>query len=687
MREGDFQYVYKRFKAIILREWRFILFTAVLSAVLLSVFNLLFRKPPPYEAKVHMMIEPQGKEISLLSQQIERRYQSTAQMVFNTFTIKSRFPEFYRGLVDTSLMYEVVEGRVRGVKSLKPGTYTEDSLHAVVCPCSKRFKVVVYDTLSLWKRLSKLKLSIVSQGEDVFSADRPVFFTISYISYDRRWAERAVEKVADWLRDIRLKEKKNQLERQKKTIERLMDYYRRQIDFLADEIQRFKKGMRYPEFTEESILSLMAETNTSLNRIKKLLEFVSNHPTDTAFIDVGNKTLNDIQRERINLILTFWDLREKYGDEHPQVKSVRSQIDRINALLVRSAKDNTKYLQEQLNYYKSILPEVLEEQAMLLTIRRNLENAEDFYIALGQKLNDTEVQMGSLVSDVHILASPVVKKVGIYTRTRVVALMGFLIGLIVAVGIAILRDITTDIVLDEDTLPFPKEKVIIMPKFSGADLLPVDMIKLKEVDSSSPALNEFRKLLFKLNMFENLKEVVAITSTQTGEGKTFVSVNLASAAAISGIPILLIDGDIRAKGLSYLLGLGDVKGYSDGHYEPYRIHERLYVLPVGSAREDHLLLFNEMLSNIGPLAEKFLIILDLPPITVAPEIKLLEKFAVKYVLVLKYNYTKRSFLKMVDITPDLVVFNQKGRTSGYYRKYYRRRRRGLRDILRGFLKR
>ncbi|NPA79957.1 MAG: P-loop NTPase [Thermotogae bacterium] len=689
MRETNFQYTYRRIKAVLVREWRLILLTAILGAAISVVGNILLRKGPKFRAYVHMMKTSKVNQVSVLADQMGS-VRPTSPSV-DVLALKIRFPDFYRGLKDTALMYEVLKGRVAGIREVRPGKYSEKNPGVVKCPCSKSFLVVVYDTLSLWKRLAEGRIRVLEDKDEnmAFGPKNTVFFTVEYISPDRRWAKRAAERVAYWIIQKHLEEKKQSLLRQKRTIEKLMDFYKREINTFANQIQRFKERMKYPEFTEEKIVAILSDLKAKERALNELMDILRNSPEDTIFVDVGDPLLNDLQQSRINLLMEIWNLETTYGRSHPKVKALYNSLRKMNTLILGSAAKNRDYVRKQISYYKRILPEVLKEQATLLTIQRNLENAEDFYIVLGQKLNDTDVQLGSLVPDITILGSPTVRRVGIYSRSRVAAILGLLLGLIIGVAMAFFKDLTTDVILDESTLPFPEDKIILMPTFSSFDSLPADMVRTGTVDSTSPALNEFRKLLFELNMFGDLKEIVAVTSTQTGEGKTFISANLAAAAALSGIPVLLIDGDIRAKGLSEMFGLGDSEGYSNGRFEPYPIHPNLYILPVGTADRDHLVVFKEMLDGIKDLLERFRVVLDLPPFPVSPEIKLLDRFAVKYLLVLKYNYTKRSMLKRITINPELVIFNQVGRASEYYSRYYNRygRRTTLWDRIVGPLKR
>jgi hypothetical protein len=323
------------------------------------------------------------------------------------------------------------------------------------------------------------------------------------------------------------------------------------------------------------------------------------------------------------------------------------------------------------------LPVVIEERASLLTTQRNLENAEDFYILLGQNLNDVEVKLSSMSSGIEIVGEPKVSLYNKYSKTRNVILLGFLAGIILGILFAVFRDLTTAYVLDESYLPFDKEMIFSLTRFSEGEVLPIRMISDGFYDPNSSALNEFRKLAFKLGAFENLKEILVITSTQSGEGKTFISANLSATLAISGVKTLLVDGDVRVRSLAEYLGFKDKSGYADGNFEPYRLYENLYFLPVGKAETDIFVAFKNLVEALDHLTGNYLVVIDMAPVGISPEIKLLEKFAVKFVLVTRYNYTLRDALESIEIEPSLVIFNFVGSRARYYSKYYKPKKRGF----------
>jgi uncharacterized protein involved in exopolysaccharide biosynthesis len=675
MRGTDLNEIYKRIRAIFNREWRTILLVGLLGGLFSAILNFFFRGAPIYQATQLIVISPEKTEISVVP-----TLQQPAQQNSETDIIlaKIKFSSFYKGFWDTSLSYEVLKGKISGIKRFKPGKYNEKTgKDIVLCPCSRDYELIIYDSISLQRRLARIDAKKIENKSNPLSTSSADFVEISYVSPDKRWAQKAAELISRWIAKKQVEVKKEKLLNQKEAILNLMETYKRQIDLYAEELKNIKKTLKYPEYGEEDIRKFLVEITNQRNALINLSRKISDGKMDTFVILTGDPNIDELQKERVKVISEYISLRSLLGDSHPEVKMLKERLKKVDALTKKSLEERIAFLNGREKFFRDILPVVIEERASLLTTQRNLENAEDFYILLGQNLNDVEVKLSSMSSGIEIVGEPKVSLYNKYSKTRNVILLGFLAGIILGILFAVFRDLTTAYVLEESYLPFDREMIFSLPRFSEGEVLPIRMILDGFYDPNSSALNEFRKLAFKLGAFENLKEMLVITSTQSGEGKTFISANLSATLAISGVKTLLVDGDVRARSLSEYLGFKDKIGYADGNFEPYRLSENLYFLPVGKAETDIFVAFKNLVEALNHLADNYFVVIDMAPVGVSPEIKLLEKFAVKFVLVTRYNYTLRDALESIEIEPSLVIFNFVGSRARYYSRYYKPKKGGF----------
>jgi receptor protein-tyrosine kinase len=152
--------------------------------------------------------------------------------------------------------------------------------------------------------------------------------------------------------------------------------------------------------------------------------------------------------------------------------------------------------------------------------------------------------------------------------------------------------------------------------------------------------------------------VVMITSSLDGEGKTFVASNLAFSIALEvDRTALLVDGDVIRRGASRLLGLGDRPGLVDaiaGEVDdladlivrPENV-PNLRVLPAGRPRDN----LNELLASeraadvIREIAERYadrVVVLDSPPMLLTSEASVLARLVGQVVVVVQADRTPQA---------------------------------------------
>lgn len=212
-------------------------------------------------------------------------------------------------------------------------------------------------------------------------------------------------------------------------------------------------------------------------------------------------------------------------------------------------------------------------------------------------------------------------------------------------------------------------------------------------DSESILAEQFRKLQGLINATKMVDSVqsIMLTSCIPGEGKTFVSLNLSATIArrLDGSAIL-IDADLRRKGLTYRLGIQKVLGLSDvlkekANIQDTMIHteiENLMILPAGlsSSNPGELVSSARMKTLIQDLQAGFensFIIIDSTPMVATAEVNALSQMTDGIILVILADKTKsyvvKRELKTIASEKILgVVLNcAEFETSGYYGREYR----------------
>lgn len=186
-------------------------------------------------------------------------------------------------------------------------------------------------------------------------------------------------------------------------------------------------------------------------------------------------------------------------------------------------------------------------------------------------------------------------------------------------------------------------------------------------------------------------KVILVTSSVPGEGKSFISSNLATAFAQTGKSTLLIDSDLRLGRIHKIFGISNDKGLSNllvgqnvvdcGDYIKKTKIPDLYVIPRGTVPPNPSELLNS--SNTKKII-KFLkenfdhIIFDGVPINGLPDSLIVASMVDRVVIVSSAGYTQieelnntKKALEKIDAKIAGVVLNKAPQTNrGRYSDYY-----------------
>ena len=211
--------------------------------------------------------------------------------------------------------------------------------------------------------------------------------------------------------------------------------------------------------------------------------------------------------------------------------------------------------------------------------------------------------------------------------------------------------------------------------------------------SNSVVAESFRSLRARLKflLLQKTGNVITVTSTNTGEGKTFCAVNLAAVFAVSGKKTALVGFDLRKPRLSEIFGFSNIPGISSyligqkGLSEiimPTDI-EGLFVIPAGVIPPNPSELISSAQTNrfFKKLREQFdIIIVDTPPVGLVSDGRLLMDMADSNLFVVRAGVTQKEHLSitMSNLIEDevkglAIVLNDvavSGRRYSYYSSGY-----------------
>lgn len=417
-----------------------------------------------------------------------------------------------------------------------------------------------------------------------------------------------------------LQSEKSITEIKKKYYDYLMDYIEKKNDF-KDVIAPSSIGINDPLLS--SLISQLSELYSEKN--VAAFSAKENNPT-LNLIDVKIETAHQALKENIRNI----------------VSAAKISLDDINKRLADVQKDIQR------------LP-VTERK--LINIQRKFDLNDEIYTYLLQKKAEAGIIQASNVSDNKIVDIAIPENaVQISPNKSRNRLMALLIGLIIPVLIILIKEFLNDRI--EDISLVESETNIPVLGTIGHNLESSSLIVLNKPKSSiAEAFRSLRTNIQFMAAGEN-KKVISVSSTISGEGKTFTSINFATILAMSSKKTLLIGLDLRRPKIhkefdisnniglcTYLIGKNS---YEDVICKTQI--DNLYIVPSGPIPPNpaELIGTDKMKEFIEKARADFdFVIIDTPPIAVVTDALLISKFADASIFVIRYNYSKKFVLKLL----------------------------------------
>jgi len=355
-----------------------------------------------------------------------------------------------------------------------------------------------------------------------------------------------------------------------------------------------------------------------------------------------NSLIARLSEKQSDLSRKVSELSERYGEKHPKMIAARSELAESNralenaiAKVVGSLQQEYQVALQQESKTRSLIAQ--RESAMqnlrgkgfeLAKLEREAENARQIYEQYLSKLNELDVTGEYDVSNVRVVDEASVPTSPVKPNKPRIVLGAAFLGLLLGVFLAFVRDRmdATFKLLEQVEAKLGLTGLGIVPLMGKRDL-PTIAERLGAATPHSPfteSVNHIRTGVLFSNV-DKPPQVVMVTSSVAGEGKTTVSSNLAHSLSQLG-RTLLIECDLRRPRLADVYGVDGRSGVTDLVLHPDKVHDcitktadgdSLFLLPAGNELPNPLeFLSSETFARLlEALRKKFTyIVLDAPPV-------------------------------------------------------------------------
>lgn len=545
------------------------------------------------------------------------------------------------------------------------------------------------------------------------------FTTVARVSFTDTQVKRSLDYLTELLKcynDDANEDKNEVAEKTGEFIKARIEDIRGELDVTEGELEQYKKSNELINLTNDATNALSSTTEyqkkqvefeTQLNLINALVNYV-NEPSNAmqvipANLGLSNPNLNTLIAQYNEAVLQRNRLLKSSSEDNPVVQRLTAQLEemwpsiRMNLEAIRSdvmtqkASANSQY-----NMYSSRISSTPTQERALTNMSRQQEIKASLYLMLLQKREENYISLASTATKARIIDSP--QSFGqVSPKSNIIWLVALLIGLVLPIGIFYLMSLLRyRIEGRQDVEKLTKISILADIPLAGKTVDGEKALVVRE--NTNDAMEEaFRGLRTNLRfILEKDEKVILCTSCIPGEGKTFVSTNLAMSLALMGKKVILVGLDIRKPRLVKLFNLpSDKKGItsflSGGEYtyealEKQIVHgvanQNLDVLPAGVIPPNPgELISREPLDRAVELLKEHYdyVLLDTPPVGLVSDTLSIGRVADMSIFVCRADFSPRTNFELINALNDdsklpkvnlvLNAVDMRKKKYGYYYGY------------------
>lgn len=403
--------------------------------------------------------------------------------------------------------------------------------------------------------------------------------------------------------------------------------------------------------------SLIPKSNSSVNNMIALniagldVQYYMNYVAE----------IESLENRKKEMLLTYQPQSEEIQLLNQQIAEARRSIDNVVSAQRRKLNSDLKDIERKLSDYESQAQSLPQQEFSFLEANRGFAINDEMYNSLMTQLSIADMQIASNVSDILIVDNAQNLSQGPIAPDRkqnyIIALV---IGLAAPLLYIVLRELfDTKVKVIKDITSRTKIPLIGIIGNLGEmnPLIVIDRPK-SGIAESFRAVRSNLKFLYKKTAVHPNNKTILVTSFIGGEGKTFVSMNLASVLGAGDKKAVLLGLDLRKPKIFDDFKLNNHIGVTNYLVDEARLQEiiqptklpNLDIITAGPIppNPSELILSTKMDELINQLKERYdYVVLDTPPIGLVSDSYDLLKYADATLFISRYNYSERIFLNAV----------------------------------------
>jgi tyrosine-protein kinase Etk/Wzc len=439
-----------------------------------------------------------------------------------------------------------------------------------------------------------------------------------------------------------------------------------------------------------------SEMNMQLSVLNQIDNYVRSKDMNKAIVPttagIEDPELTGMVKNIYDLQLEVEGLKKTTGENNPMVIADNEKIEKIRPQILENIQNErqalmaTKHdLSDANGAYSSTLDAMPETEKTLIDITREQTIENGIYTFLLQKKEETALSFVSNDPGSQVVDRAESSDLPVSPNKRLVYLAALILSFILGFSIVLFKESLSRTVMFQKDI----EELTQLPVIGE---ITIDKTKKDIVIGASERTliaEQFRRLRTTLNFLDigNEKKRIMVTSGISGEGKSFISSNLALSLAMTGKRVALLDFDLNKPTLSKKLNIHAEKGiteYLQGEatlkeiINPTAVNNNLFFIGPGKLPESPTELITNgvtegLLQELDQLFDH--IVIDIAPVGPVSDAYIISPYCDITLYIVRHGYTPKTFLERLDINNKLnklsnaaIVFNgvsQRGYGQSY----------------------
>ena len=504
--------------------------------------------------------------------------------------------------------------------------------------------------------------------------------TVSLVNTNIRRGQDFINKLMEMYNRNTNNDKNEVAEKTREFINERIKIIDEELGNTEEKLETFKRNAGLTDISSDAQLAVSGnaeyekkrvENGTQINLVRDLAKYINNPlneyevlPSNIGLTDNGLTT----QLERYNeLVIERKRLLRTSTENNPMIINLDMSIRAMRAN-VKTAIDGTLQgllivkadLDREASRFSRRISDAPGQERQYVSIARQQEIKAGLYLMLLQKREENAITLAATANNAKIIDEPAAEGGPVSPKPKMIYIIAFVLGVGLPIGVIFLIGLTKFKIEGRGDV----EKLTRLPIVGDVPLTAEKTGSITVFENQNNLMSEtFRNVRTNLQfMLGNGQKVILVTSTVSGEGKSFISANLAVSLSLLGKKVVIVGLDIRKPGLNKVFNIarkeqGITQYLSNSEknlmdlVQASDVSKSLYILPGGTVPPNptELLARDGLDKAIETLKKNFdYVILDTAPVGMVTDTLLIGRVADLSVYVCRADYTRKAEFTLIN---------------------------------------